>query len=58
MDEEAIWKIANKRARYALSQIANNQMNTWRQFHSADEPVDIIARQIAEGMNDALQPST
>lgn len=53
MDEQEIWRIANKRARYALAQIANNQLNTWRDPKPIDEPVDIIARQIAEAMNDA-----
>lgn len=56
MNEDAIWRIANNRARKALAQIANNQMNTWRQFHSSDEPIEIITRQIAEAMNDALHP--
>jgi hypothetical protein len=55
MTNDEIWDIAHKRAGYALAVIADNQINTWAKYPSMDTPRDIIARQIAEAMNDALE---
>lgn len=52
MDEDEMRLIARKRAGYALAKIAECQMNTWTKYPSLDTPTDIIARQIAEAMND------
>lgn len=54
MTESEVRLIALKRAGYALSQIANNQMNTWTKYPSSETPRDIVAKQIMEAMNDAL----
>ena len=55
MDEEERWKVARKRAGYALAQIANHQMNTWAATRPLDTPKDIIATQIFEAMSDAFK---
>ena len=55
MTDDEIYEIALKRAGYALAKIADHQMNTWAKYPSSDRPIDIIAGQIAEAMNDALK---
>lgn len=55
MTDDEIYEIARKRAGYALAKIADHQMNTWDKYPPSDTPTDIIARQIAEAMNDALK---
>lgn len=55
MTDDEIYEIARKRAGYALATIADRQMNTWEKYPSSDSPIEIIARQIAAAMNDALK---
>jgi hypothetical protein len=55
ISDEELWLIAHKRAQYVLAEIANHQMNTWTNYHSSDTPKEIIAKQIAEVMNDIIK---
>jgi hypothetical protein len=55
ISHQELWDIAHKRAQYALAEIANNQMHTWVKYPSIDSPKEIIAKQIAEAMNDIIK---
>ena len=55
ISDDELWQLARKRAKFALAEIANNQMNTWRKFPNGDTPSEIIAKQIAEAMFDVIK---